>query len=230
MTGDFSFNHLSACNYLLWWKHQGQRSSRYRRWQVAQGSQAPGATSPWHSWSSLWEQTLTERENSDCHCECWDGPAFPLVLTHRTLLCGLCEVPFPHWMSGEVSNFQEQELFVSEIIKFQSLAMDFEHVLILPVSPTFFSPHSNSAFFILPWVSTRGVWKSFLNSLFYRWKCKQRHGKHQNPVSERKTVLNGDHTSAPRPRVRSHSWSWENTHACQGFRTCEDSSRGLSKS
>lgn len=64
MTGDFNFDHLSAWNYLLRWRHQGQRSSHYLRWQVAQGSQAPGATSPWHSWSSLWEQTLTKREHT----------------------------------------------------------------------------------------------------------------------------------------------------------------------
>lgn len=56
-----------------------------------------------------------------------------------------------------------------------------------------FSPHSNNAFSIFPSVSTWGLWKSFLSSLFYRWKCKRRHGKHWNPVSEESSVKRGPH-------------------------------------
>lgn len=159
----------------------------------------PGFTSSWRHFSlTFLEQSLRANSSwawthSDCHCECWDGPAFPLTLTPRTLLCVLCEVPFPHWMSGKVSNFQKQELFVNEIIKFQSLAMGFEHVLILPESPTFFPLTRIMHFLFFLRFQLEGCGNHFLSSLFYRWKCKRRHGKHWNPVSEENSVKRRPH-------------------------------------
>lgn len=64
-------------------------------------------------------------------------------------------------MRDEVSNFQKQELFIYEIIKFQSLAMDFEHVLILPMSPNVFPLTRIMCFLFFLWFQLEGCGNHF---------------------------------------------------------------------